>query len=116
MVHGIWMQYRGVCKFIKELCPEPVGEKPSPTPNGKFPIDWKGAKPAYLWKQLHYNSDNNKILRHNMKNDNVDLVGDIRADGYVGFMYFSRKSCGDTFLNAIMDYKIHFRIFDFTYM
>ena len=41
---------------------------------------------------------------------------DLREEGYIGFMYFSQKSCGAEFINAIMDYSINFRILDFNNM
>lgn len=62
------------------------------------------------------NSDGNRILKYNMKNIHKSISGNIREDGYIGFMYFSQKSCGAAFLNAIIDYTVNFRIMDYKNM
>ena len=113
-VNGVWSRYRGDCVFNKALCPAPIGEAVSPVPSGKFPIHWKGAKPSFLGKQIMETSDGNRILRYNLKNTEKQLVTDIRKNGYIGFMYFSQKSCGADFLNALMEYKVNFRIMDYS--
>ena len=78
-------------------------------------MSWKGAKPSYVWSQLHHTQvDGNRILRYNMKNTDKALVTDIRKNGYVGFMYFAQKNCGADFMNAVMDYRVHFRIMDYS--
>ena len=82
-------------------------------------MSWKGAKTTFLWQQLHHSQgpdqgDGNRILRYNIKNTEQRLVTNIRQDGYVGFMYFAQKHCGADFLNAVMEYRVHFRIMDYS--
>ena len=70
-------------------------------------VSWKGAAVS----KVMYYSETGAMLKVNFFNNAAGY--DVVADRYLGFMGYPRKQCGADFINALVDGRVSWKIYDY---
>jgi len=79
-----------------------------PTKCEDLSIYWKGTK----WSKIIYRAPDSIMLRVNVANNDLANV-DLNNDKYLGFLLYTKKMCGPSFVKGWHDGSLSYRIFDF---